>query len=134
MLQNLTIEKSTLGSVDPDFCHHMVSIGNNESMNNTQPGDTNLGFDFLSTLISQYRIDGPVQERRNSIANALELLLSCTNPSKWSNPSWATYPFIADVCGTGPYIQNIVSVGHTGARRPHHHRVRVGGVPYIEAL
>ena len=26
-------------------------------------------------------IDGLVQERRNSIANALELLLSCTNPS-----------------------------------------------------
>ena len=28
-------------------------------------------------------IDGLVQERRNSIANALELCLSCTNPSKW---------------------------------------------------
>ena len=28
-------------------------------------------------------IDGLVQERRNSIANALELRLSCTNPSKW---------------------------------------------------
>ena len=26
-------------------------------------------------------IDGLVQERRNSVANALELLLSCTNPS-----------------------------------------------------
>ena len=26
-------------------------------------------------------IDGLVQERRNSIANALELRLSCTNPS-----------------------------------------------------
>ena len=30
-------------------------------------------------------IDGLVQERRNSIANALELRLSCTNPSIWSN-------------------------------------------------
>ena len=30
--------------------------------------------------VSQY-VDGLVQERRNSIANALELLLSCTNPS-----------------------------------------------------
>ena len=27
-------------------------------------------------------IDGLVQERRNSIANALELRFSCTNPSK----------------------------------------------------
>ena len=27
-------------------------------------------------------IDGLVQERRNSIANALELRLPCTNPSK----------------------------------------------------
>ena len=26
-----------------------------------------------------------VQERRNSIANALELRLSCTNPSIWDN-------------------------------------------------
>ena len=30
---------------------------------------------------SGYRIDGLVQERRNSIANALELRLSCTNLS-----------------------------------------------------
>ena len=29
------------------------------------------------------QIDGLVQERRNSIANALELSLSCTNPSRW---------------------------------------------------
>ena len=29
-------------------------------------------------------LDGLVQERRNSIANALELHLSCTNPLKWS--------------------------------------------------
>ena len=28
-------------------------------------------------------IDGLVQDRRNSIANALELRLSCTNPSIW---------------------------------------------------
>ena len=31
-------------------------------------------------------IDGLVQERRNSIANALELLLSCINPSKYRSP------------------------------------------------
>ena len=29
------------------------------------------------------KIDGFVQERRNSIANALELRLFCTNPSRW---------------------------------------------------
>ena len=33
-------------------------------------------------LISFYEIDGLVQERRNSIANAMELRLSCTNPLK----------------------------------------------------
>ena len=43
----------------------------------------------ISNLISSLNIikkyltylDGLVQERRNSIANALELCLSCTNPS-----------------------------------------------------
>ena len=29
------------------------------------------------------QIDGLMQERRNSIANTLELRLSCTNPSRW---------------------------------------------------
>ena len=33
------------------------------------------------TACMQYHIDGLVQERRNSSANALELRLSCTNPS-----------------------------------------------------
>ena len=32
-----------------------------------------------------YEVDGLVQERRNSISNALELRLSCTNPSKWKH-------------------------------------------------
>ena len=32
-----------------------------------------------------YGVDGLVQERRNSISNALELRLSCTNPSKWKH-------------------------------------------------
>ena len=35
-------------------------------------------------------IDGLVQERRNSIANALELRLSYTNPSIWYPGNW--YP------------------------------------------
>ena len=32
-----------------------------------------------------YEVDGLLQERRNSISNALELRLSCTNPSKWKH-------------------------------------------------
>ena len=32
-----------------------------------------------------YEVDWLVQERRNSISNALELRLSCTNPSKWKH-------------------------------------------------
>ena len=31
-----------------------------------------------------HEIDGLVQERRNSSALAMELRLSCTNPSKWT--------------------------------------------------
>ena len=30
-----------------------------------------------------FQIDGSMQERRNSIANALELRLSCINPSEY---------------------------------------------------
>ena len=37
---------------------------------------------YLSYISSQ--IDGLGQERRNSIANALELRLPCTNPSKYT--------------------------------------------------
>ena len=36
---------------------------------------------FIMVLTVQ--VDGKVQERQNSIANALELHLSCTNPLKW---------------------------------------------------
>ena len=43
---------------------------------------TPLILDMLGYFLIQ--IDGLVQERRNSIANALELYLSCTNPSKCS--------------------------------------------------
>ena len=43
--------------------------------------------DFWSPFA--YQIDGLVQERRNSIANALELRLSCTNPSRWCHSKWS---------------------------------------------
>ena len=35
-------------------------------------------------VILKLHVNGLVQERRNSIANTLELHLSCTNPSMWS--------------------------------------------------
>ena len=38
-------------------------------------------FDIIAIFIWEHT-DGLIQERRNSIANALELRLSCTNPSK----------------------------------------------------
>ena len=37
---------------------------------------------------------GLVQERRNSIANALELRLSCTNPSIWPDDTVHPQPFV----------------------------------------
>ena len=53
-------------------CHDMPEPGWYQS--NT------LGW-FRSGSSTLRHIDGSVQERRNSIANALELHLSCTNPS-----------------------------------------------------
>ena len=41
-----------------------------------------------------YEVDGLVQERRNSISNALELRLSCTNPSKWKHFLESTRTFL----------------------------------------
>ena len=38
-----------------------------------------------------YEVDGLVQERTNSISNALELRLSCTNPSKWKHSLHADF-------------------------------------------
>ena len=46
---------------------------------------------FNSSLVFFNRksyIEGLVQERRNSIANALELRLSWTKPSIWWTPTW----------------------------------------------
>ena len=36
---------------------------------------------FLNTITIKHYFDGLMQERLNSIANVLELRLSCTNPS-----------------------------------------------------
>ena len=38
---------------------------------------------YLSNCVAIFNIDGLVQERRNSRALAMELRLSCTNPSIW---------------------------------------------------
>ena len=48
------------------------------------------GSKTLSNIITLY-IDGSIQERRNSIANALELHLSCTNPSTWNSGCLVSY-------------------------------------------
>ena len=42
--------------------------------------------DALELRLSCTNPSGLMQERRNSIANALELRLSCTNPSIWTKP------------------------------------------------
>ena len=59
---------------------------------------------FFST--SQH-FDGLVQERRNSIANALELRLSCTNPLTSGNPCDMHIPVIMLVL-TQPMTDNIM--------------------------
>ena len=45
-------------------------------------------------------MDGLVQERRNSIANAMGLRLSCTNPSKWPS-AFSLLQALKDVAPTG---------------------------------
>ena len=47
-----------------------------------------------------HKFDGLVQERRNSIANALELRLSCTNPTKW--PCVPTSGCLFNDCSLSP--------------------------------
>ena len=44
-----------------------------------------LGRNMYNWIASKHYVDGLVQERRNSIANALELGLSCTNPSMYAD-------------------------------------------------
>ena len=50
-------------------------------------------------IVAKWRhIDGLVQERRNSIANALELRLSCTNPLIWWHKSGSTLAQVMACC------------------------------------
>ena len=66
---------------------NLSSVVATEVVNTTTPDAINdierLAPWQLSVVNEQNDIDGLVQERRNSTANAVELLLSCTNPSTW---------------------------------------------------
>ena len=54
---------------------------------NANPVKSPLRCNVLYLQYEANHVDGLVQERRNSIANALELHLSCTNPSMWQQPA-----------------------------------------------
>ena len=56
-----------------DLCRHMAWLSRDD-----------LTHSGLNSMAINH-IDGLMQERRNSIANALELRLSCTKPSIWSS-------------------------------------------------
>ena len=64
---------------------------------------------------SKHQTDGLMQERRNSIANAVELCLSCTNPSRcfffMSSEYDFCYTFVTAIC-----IQYHIMIGHTITR------------------
>ena len=47
-----------------------------------------------SWFFGDHIVNGLVQERRNSIANALELRLSCTNPSMYTESLWMCHGWI----------------------------------------
>ena len=51
-----------------------------------------IGFQWNSCVLKWWYINGLVQERRNSIANALEVRLSCTKPSIWELVQALTTP------------------------------------------
>ena len=55
----------------------------------------------IMAVYGNHEIDGLSQKRCNSIANALELHLSCTNPSKWFGGYHINLPRLIEWhCGT----------------------------------
>ena len=71
--------------------------------------------DSWNSVTTYDYIDGWVQERRNSIANALELRLSCTNPMTSSDHLWLWLILIMDViCIYADEIEN-----------PEHHELKI---------
>ena len=90
----------------PNLCRHLTSLGHNESMHRgwdemafivrkacpwMKISMSWLQFDgklfpvFPALIQTNHHVDGLVQDCSNFIANALELLQSCTEPSMWSN-------------------------------------------------
>ena len=68
-------------------CDHYISVSNSYLdcfWTQYQIFPENLVFIFCRQCNLYNDTDGLVQERRNSIANTLELHLSCTNPLIWS--------------------------------------------------
>ena len=53
---------------------------------------------FNTLRSSDPHIDGLTQKRRNSIANALELRLSCTNPLIYASVSWVIIGLESGCC------------------------------------
>ena len=62
---------------------------------------------ILSYLLPRHRIDGLVQERRNSSALAMNLRLSCTNASKYYKENNV---FLSHVSATDRNISSNVKV------------------------
>ena len=64
--------------------------------------------------MQQHHIDGLIQERRNSIANALELRLSCTNPSICSRCTigWDILVPSIDNSNTWLYLKTCITAKH----------------------
>ena len=80
-------------------------------------------FDLCALNTDCVQIDGLLHERRNSIANVLELRLSCTNLSNWRNninaslwchemgiPMW-TYSL---VCPLDSWVYHVENVNYRG--------------------
>ena len=69
-----SLNKSTMRETNRSSCH--------QKQNGDCGGHASLKH-FFNLLQAKYIIYGLVHERHNSIANALELCLSYTDPSKW---------------------------------------------------
>ena len=70
---------------------------------------------YCSLALSHRYVDRLVQERRNSIANALELRLSCTNPSMWVFTKWKW--FHLQMGGQIDWVKPIFSPSISSSRR-----------------
>ena len=77
-------------------------------------------------------INGLVQERRNSIANALELRLSCTNPSIWCCTR-SYYKLMAIVIGPKFIPHTVMSMLVHSTKRPSYWSLHCG-IFYLQTL